>query len=218
MAVDFQIVFPQELVELASVRVLPGVAPRTLDVTGRDFSSIDEVLVNGIPSPDIVVLSLTRMLAQIPDALANETVTSVTVTSVRLAMTSRSLLRFRVGRTPSKVSGILRLMQVFLKILFTTPGSDIFARKTGGGALSRVGATFGRDEGGSIVSDFIVAVGSTQRQIRALQARDPSIPRDERLLTAKVLSAGYNRNEAALIVSVELTSQAGRAATANVMV
>jgi len=218
LAVDFQIVFPQELVELASVRVLPGVAPRTLDVTGRDFSSIDEVLVNGIPSPDIVVLSLTRMLAQIPDALANETVTSVTVTSVRLAMTSRSLLRFRVGRTPSKVSGILRLMQVFLKILFTTPGSDIFARKTGGGALSRVGATFGRDEGGSIVSDFIVAVGSTQRQIRALQARDPSIPRDERLLTAKVLSAGYNRNEAALIVSVELTSQAGRAATANVMV
>jgi hypothetical protein len=37
-------------------------------------------------------------------------------------------------------------------------------------------------------------------------------------LTAKVLSAGYNRNEAALVVSVEVTSQAGRAATANVVV
>lgn len=218
MAVDFQVVFPQELVELTSVRVLPGVTPRTLDVWGRDFTSVDEVLVNGLPAPDVVVLGKTRLLAQIPGVLVNQTVSSVTVSSTRLAMTSRSVLRFRLGRTTSKVSGILRLMQVFLKILFTTPGTDIFARKTGGGALSRVGATFGKDEGGSIVSDFIVAVGSTQRQILALQARNPSLPRDERLLSARVISAGYNRNEAALVVSVELTSQAGRSATTNVMV
>lgn len=218
MAVDFQVVFPQELVELTSVRVLPGIAPRTLDVTGKNFTSVDEVLVNGLVSSEVVVVSKTRLLAQVPAAFINQTVTSVTVVSTRLSVSQRSLLRFRVGRTPSKVSGILRLMQAFLKLLLTTPGSDIFARNTGGGALTRIGATFGRDEGGSIVSEFIVAVGSTQRQLLAIQSRDPSLPRDERLLTARVLSAGYNRNEAALVVSVELTSQAGRAAVANVTV
>lgn len=218
MAVDFQVVFPQELVELTSVRVLPGISPRTLDITGKDFGAVDEVLVNGVVSPELVVVSKTRLLAQVPTAFVNQTITSVTVVSTKLSMSRRSLLRFRVGRTPSKVSGTLRLMQIFLKLLFSTPGTDIFAPRAGGAALTRIGATFGQDEGGSIVSDFVVAVGSTQRQILAIQSRDPSLPRDERLLAARVLSAGYNRNEAALIVSVELTTQAGRAAVANVTV
>lgn len=218
MAVDFQIVFPQELVELTSVRVLPGISPRTLDVIGKDFRAVDEVLVNGLASTDVVVLSKTRLLAQVPSQLVNQTVTSVTVVSTKLSLGQRSLLRFRIGRTPSKVTGLLRLMQAFLKILFTSPDTDIFSRTAGAGALSHVGATFGRDEGGSIVSNFIVAVGTTQRQLLAIQSRDPSLPRDERLLSARVLSAGFNKNESALVVSVELTSQAGRAAVANVTV
>ena len=218
MAVDFQVVFPQELVTLSSVRILPGITPRTLDLTGRDFRSIDEVLVNGVASPDVVVLSKTRALAQVPAVFVRQTITSVSVISTSLSVTSRSLLRFRIGHTPSKVSGILRLMQLFLKMLLTTPGTDIFAPSTGGGILSRIGATFGKDEGGAIVSDFIVAVGSTQRQIMAIQSRDPSLSRDERLLSAKVLSGGFNKNEAALVVSVELTSQALKAAIANVTV
>jgi hypothetical protein len=218
LAVDFQIVFPQELVELTSVRIQPGMVPRTLDITGADFRAVDQVMVNDLVSPDVVVLSKTRLLAQVPSVFATQTISSVTVISTKLAVTPKSLLRFRVGRTPSKVSGLLRLMQVFLKLLFTTPGSDIFAPQTGAGALVKVGSTFGHDEGGGIVSDFVVAVGRTQRQILAIQARDPSLARDERLLAAKVLSAGFNRAESALIVSVELTSHAGRAAVANLTV
>jgi hypothetical protein len=218
MPVDLQVVFPQELVELSSVRLVPGARPRTLDVTGRDFRAVDEVLVNGVAAPDVVVVSRTRLLAQVPDVLTNDTITSVTVVSQRLTATERSLLRFRVGRTASKITGVLRLVQVFLKLLFTTPGRDIFAPKLGGAALKTVGLTYGKDEGGVIVSDFIVAVANTQRQLLGIQARDPRLPRDERLLSAKVLSAGFNRAEAALIVSVELTSQAGRAAIANVAV
>ena len=218
MSVDFQVVFPQELIELVAVRTLPGMSPRTLDVTGRDFRAVDEVLVNGMASPEVVIVSRTRLLAQVPALFANQTVTSVSVVSTVLSVNAKSLLRFRIGRTASKVSGIMHLVQLFLKILFTTPGSDIFSPRTGAGALRGIGTTFGKDEGGSIVSDFIVAVGSAQRQLLAIQARDPSLPREERLLTAKVLSAGFNKNEAALVVSVELTSQAGRAAVANVTV
>jgi hypothetical protein len=218
MAVDLQVVFPQSVVPLSSVSNLPGMVPRSLNVIGQDFRSVAQVLINDIASPDVVILSKTRLLAQVPVQLANVTLTSVTVISQQLTMSPRSLIKFQLGTTPSKVSGILRLVQVFLKILLTTTGIDIFAPRIGGNALRDIGRTFGKDQGGNVVSDFIIAVSTTSRQITAVQARNPSIPRDERLLAAKVLSADFNRAEAALVVSVELTSQAGSSATANVMV
>ena len=52
-------------------------------------------------------------------------------------------------------------------------------------------------------------------QIITSQGRDPILPRDERLLSAKVPAAGFNRELGAIIATVELTSQAGRAALAN---
>jgi len=216
MSLDVQIVFPQEAVQLTRVQVIPGLVPRTLDVLGADFRSVDEVLINQIPSPDVVILSKIRLLAQVPDQIRLDRVVTVSVLSRKLTVTEKSFLRFRIGKAPGKVSGILRLLQLFLKILFTTPGSDIFNQKTGGAGLRNIGQTFGADEGGGIVSDFVVAIANTSRQIIAIQGRDPSLPRDERLLAAKILTAGFNRSEGALVVSVEVTSQAGRAATANV--
>lgn len=218
MAVDFQVVFPQELIQLNSVRELPGLTPRTIDVLGEDFRSVDEVTINEFPSPSVVVLSRQRLLAQIPPELGLNRVTSVSVISNQLAITKKSLLRFRVGQTPSKVTGILRLVQLFLKILFTKPGRDIFAPRIGADALKNVGVTFGKNEGGNIVSDFVVSIGSAQRQVLAIQSRDPSLPLDERLLAARVISAAYNQQEAALVVSVEITSQSGRTALANLVV
>jgi hypothetical protein len=215
VAFDFEVAYPQESIQLNTMRVLSG-PPRKIDVFGADFRSIDDVLINEISSPDVVVLSRTRLLAQVPDALTEATLLSVQVLSRRLTVTPRSVIRFRVSRTPGKVRGILRLIQLFLKVLFTTPGTDIFNKKLGGGGLTRIGTTFGADQGGDIVSGFIISVNNTARQIVAIQGRDSSIPRDERLLSAKVLRAGFNKEEGGLVVSVEITSQAGRAATANI--
>lgn len=218
MSVDFQVVFPQTAIQLNSVRVVPGASPATLDVIGQDFRTVDQVTVNGLVAPQVVVLSKTRLLAQVPLGLSITALSSVAVTSRDLTIGPKSLIKFQVGPTPSKVSGILRLVQVFLKLLLTTPGKDIFAPRVGGNALKDVGQTFGEDQGGLIVGDMIIAVSTTQRQIMSIQARDPTIPRDERLLSAVVSNADYNVAESALIVGVTLTSQAGRSATANIMV
>lgn len=199
---------------MGQVRVLPG-PPRVIDVVGEDFRSVDEVLINQIVSPDVVVLSKTRLVAQVPDDLLSQRVFSVTVLSRRLTLSAKSVLRFRVSKTPGKVSGVLRLVQKFLKLLLTTPGSDIFNKQAGGGALRNVGGTFGADEGGDIVSDLVIAIDNTTRQIVAMQSRNPSLPREERLLSAKILRAGFNKEEGALDVTVEITNQAGAAATAN---
>lgn len=214
MAFDFQVAFPQESIQLNQIRLL-GFSPRTLDIVGQDFRSVEEVFINSVPAVDIVILSKTRLLAQVPDSLKDSTLLDVQVLSRRLTITPKSFIRFRIGSSPGRVRGHLRLVQLFLKILFTTPGTDIFNKNLGGGGLWNIGSTYGADEGGEIVSDFIISVARTQRQIVAVQSRDSSIPRDERLLRAQVLRAGFNKNEAALVVSIELTSQTGRSALAN---
>lgn len=214
MAVDLQVVYPQQAILLNQVRILPG-PPRVVDVVGADFRSVDEVLLNKIASPDVVVLSKTRLVAQVPDVLLDQRILSVTVLSRRLTLSAKSLLRFKIGKTPGKVSGVLRLVQRFLKILFTTPGTDIFSRQMGGGALRSVGQTFGIDEGNNIINNLVIAIDTTSRQIVAMQSRNPSLPREERLLAAKILRAGFNKEEGAIDVAVEITNQAGAAATAN---
>jgi len=202
-------------VHLNQVQVLPG-PPRVVSIVGDDFRSVDEVFINQVASPDVVILDKNRMLAQVPESVLFQRINDVVVLSKKLTLSDRSQLRIRIGRTPGRITGIMRLMQLFLKILFTTPGKDIFSPRLGGGALKNVGATFGAGEGHNIVNDFVIAVDTTSRQIVAIQGRDSSIPRDERLLGAKVLSASFNRTLGGIDVSVQITSQAGREATANV--
>jgi hypothetical protein len=215
VAVDLQTISPQEIVTLSQVRVIPG-PPRVVAVTGDDFRSVDEVLINQVPSPDVVIVDKNRLLAQVPDTALLDRIHDVQVLSKKLTLSDRSQLRIRIGRTPGRVTGIMRLMQLFLKILLTTPGKDIFSPKIGGGALKNVGSTFGAGDGGDIVNDFVIAVDNTSRQIIAIQGRTSTIPKDERLLGAKVLSAVYNKSVGGIDVSVQITSQAGREATANV--
>lgn len=215
MAIDLQVCFPQEAVLLNQVRLI-AMPVRSVDVLGSDFSSVDDVFINDIRSPDVVVLSRTRLLAQVPPSLGVSPILSVQVLSKRLTITPRSVLRFRISDRPGKISGLQRLVQLFLKVLLTTPGSDIFNKRLGAGALRNVGTTFGSDEGGDIVNDFIIAVGQAARQLVAIQSRNTSLPQSERLLRAKVVRAGFNADAGGLDVTVEILSQTGEFAQANV--
>lgn len=215
MSVDLQVIFPQEAVTLSAVRFIPESG--MLDITGQDFSAVDEVIINDRVADQVVVVSPTRLLSGLPDGVSALDVTTVAVLSRRLTITPRSILRFTLGRTPSMVTGLLKLVQFFLKVLFTTPGQDVFTQDIGGGALRNLGETFGAGQSGKILSDFVVAVDTAKRQIIALQSRNPSLPRDERLLSARVLSSAFDRNSLAFIISIEIASQAGRTATANVV-
>lgn len=171
--------------------------------------------MNEVQSPSFVVLSKTQLLAQVPDLLKSSTITSISVLSTRLLITAKSFIRFQIGPVPSKTRGILRLMQVFLRLLLQTPGSDIFAPTLGGGMLSHVGQNVGVDDGSNVTSGIIISVDNTKSQLIQIQGRNQTIPPDERLLSADVLSAGFNKNETAILVSIQLTSQAGESAVSR---
>lgn len=215
---DLQVVIPQVLIPLTGVSEVPDAPRRTLDIRGTDFRSVDEVLINDVVCSFFSILGPQQLLAEVPELVGEQEITDIAVRSNRLTLDSKSSMRFRLGSVVTPVSGILRLVQLFLKILLTSPGRDIFTPNLGGNALKNLGESFGASQNQKVVSEFVVAVDQTTRQIVSLQARDPSIPRDERLLSATVISSFFSAEESALIVSIEVTNQTGRKGVANVVV
>lgn len=183
---------------------------------GDDFTSVESVVFNDLKSPSFFIFDKHRMQATLPDALSAAGVRTVTVTSRRLVMTSQSILKFKLGTKPSKVNGILKLVQLFVKVLFTTQGTDIFRPNVGGNGKRNIGRNHGKD-GGLIIKDFSISVQTTTRQIIASQANQPQLPADERLLNAEIISVEFNSDELALSVQINLTSHAGRSALVNMV-
>jgi hypothetical protein len=213
MAVDFQVVVPQESIELRDVSIGSYNGFAAVRVTGKDFSAVDEVLINDVPSSGVYVVSGTELVASIPEGVT--TVTSVVVLNRTFTVTASSLLRFRVGKTPGRVSGTLRLVQLFVKTLFKTPGSDIMAPSSGGGFMRALGSNISKSDGKNLLTDLVVAVNQTTRQLIGIQSRDQRSARDERLLSATVTGSSFDKTQGALYVTVELLSQSGKASTVN---
>jgi hypothetical protein len=217
MSVDFQVCFPQETVNVTGIRAIPGDL-NLIEVQGDDFSAIDTILVNDVEVKDYAVLSRTFLRAQLPLGMRPADVTTVSILSRRLVITARSSLKFRIGRVPSKTSGILRLMQLYAKTLLTDPTSDSFNPNYGGGLLRHIGGTFSSGSaGGSMLNDAAVAVRLTNEQIIAVQSRQPQLPADERLLTASIVHSAFSPNEAALKLEIDLRNQTGQPALINLV-
>lgn len=216
MAVDFQVVHPQQSIDLTGVTELVGYSTRALDIRGVDFSAVDDVEINDQLSPNWTVLGRKRLIAQVPVPEQTRGIYSVAVISNRLTFTRESLLRFRIGESPGKVSGMMRLIQLFVKVLLTTPGSDIWNPRLGGGLLQKVGGYNGKDEGKGLVGDVAVAVDTASRQILSLQAQEGNIPPSERLLSAGVTQASYDRHDLSLHVTIDLLNQTLRRGFANI--
>lgn len=217
MAFDVQVCYPQQIIKLSSVTLIEGLSPPSVEVIGDDFRAVDEVLLNDTPSPLVQVLNQNKLHAQLPTTITAATLVTVMVVSHSFVFTDRSILSFKAGITNRKVSGINRLVQFFLKLLLTTPGTDIFRKTLGGGALRNLGTTFSKGSSKNIVGDFLIAVDTTAKQITAIQARNPRLPRDERLLSATVSGARFDARQTALVVSIVLKSQAGESALANIV-
>lgn len=211
---DVQVMYPQEVLGVSSVHAVDGVFPFTLVVTGKDFSLANEVRLNGQIAPKFAVADDHTLYVEVPETVTEE-VTSVTVLTERVLVRDKALLSFKLGMSPAKISGVYRLMQLFLRLLFTSPGSDIWSPQLGGGALLSIGKSSAGDGMSSLVQDFHIAVDQTARQITALQARSRRLPPDERLLRATITSITFNAQEGALLPTVELVNHLGVPASAT---
>lgn len=214
--IDFQVVRLQDVLPITSISRLPGVKPRSVEITGSDFVNVESVFLNDSLSPSIVVMNERRILAQVPADQIEATISSAYVLSTRLTFTSKSIVDLTLGKRPQPVSGILMLVQNFVRVLLRTPGTNIF-NNLGGGLFQSIGRTIGAHSRDRVGSDIAVAVARTRQAFIQAQTPDRRIPPEERLLTADIIGLSIVPEEGTIYASISVTSQAGTSAAATIV-
>ena len=205
--VDLQTIEIRDVLKVTGIQPEPSITPRSVRVFGKDFRDTFEVYVNDTKSPSIYVVTSSEMLVQVPPSLGRAPIRTIQAVSHKLTNTDRSKITFRLSDSPSSVSGMLRLIQLFVKILLQSSGSDIFSYKTGGNVIRTVARQTSKG-GGSMVADLTVGVERTARQIMSMQASNMALPLTERLLFAHVIEAKFIQSELALVGRIGLGNQA----------
>ena len=205
---SIQLIRLLDVVNVNLVREAVGVSPRSIIVEGEDFNSVEQVILDGIQSPDFVVYSPTQLVAEVPETLRTSTIHTVTVLSQNLTLTERSLVEFTFGTRPKMVRGTLRMMQNFLRILLRSPGSNLFHKRSGGGLLKRIGDNITSRS----AADVQIAVNLTKQYIINIQTPVRQIPPTERLLSAEITSLNADPTSTSIYVTIVLTNHSGQRA------
>jgi hypothetical protein len=203
----------QDVLAITRIREATGVSPRSIIVQGEDFQTVETVLINGSTSPEFAVMSRTSLIAQVPEDQVFTTITDVSVLSANITLTDKSIVNFTLGTRVRTVSGIQRLVQVFLRQLMRTPGSNLFHPRSGGGFRRRVGGIFDR----SVTADVAMAVTAARQYVISVQTNDRQIPPSERLLSAELVGVRPAVEEGILYTTIELTSHSGQRGRASLV-
>lgn len=205
---SIQLIRLLDVANISLVQEAAGVSPRSLLVIGEDFRSVEQVVMDGIASPDVVVLSDTQLVAEVPEVLRSSTIFNVTVLSQSLTLTDSSLVEFTFGTRPVTARSTVRVIQNFLRILLRSPGSNIFHKRSGGGLLKRVGDNITARS----AADVQIAVTNTKQYIVSIQTPQRSIPPSERLLEAEITALNADPANTSLYVTILLTTHSGQQA------
>ena len=207
--IDLQIIRMRDVLPVKNATPAVGVTPRSLILSGSDFRYAEEVYINEGKSPSVVIMDNTTLIAQVPFEQEGP-IRSIAVVSSRLTRTQRSTIDFRLGDTPTAVSGLDRLVQLFLKIVLQTPGTDSFAKDLGGGLLGVAGKLQGSPtaSANSMAADVKLGVERTRRQIMSIQANAPALALSEKLLYARLLETNFVPQEQSLYCVTEVKNQA----------
>jgi hypothetical protein len=209
---DLQIISYRDSAPISGVDYRPEAIGLTLDLTGRGFINVTDVLINGVPSPEFAVMSETRIFARIPTTQLERQISTVKVLVSSVGQTGASVISFEVRGGRSEAKGITYIIQTFLMILLSTPGSDIFNPEIGAGLLRLVGTSV---QSSSFRAEVSQAVSRTLTQMLTVQA-GANIPPEDKLASARLLEASYDPRAASVSVRIQVYSSAGQAADAGV--
>jgi hypothetical protein len=212
---DVKILAIKDLLQITGAQTLANFSPKTLDIQGVQFLQATSVEINGLVSPEFMILNDNRLLAQVPSGQQNSVITSIAVYADTPSPTRSSVFLFEVGKSIASLTGLERLVQMFIKIALQTPGKDKFRPTIGGGLLALAGQNIGNDAQTALSSSAVSAISRTQNQIVSLQNQVPRIPPDERLLSATVLGVGFDTSTTTLALQVGITAQSGQQAVTN---
>lgn len=210
--VDFRAISYQGLTFPTSYRQSAGA--EFLDIRGTGFVDVANVVINGYRSPTFIVESSRRIFAEIPSAVRGEPINDLQVLLLSAAAGQESAIVLDVGGGNGYVAGTAKLLQLVIKVLLTTPGSDIFNPQLGGGLRSVLGTNF--NDAVTAETRVRQAISNTEGQLRALHASMPQLPDSEKLRSISVLSLDFSLDDSALYARIAVTSQDGNRVSSGV--
>ena len=180
-----------------------------------DYRSVTTVVVNDWIISEVAMYGR-DLLAYIPSGLDPDTedVRYVALIAVETESSDETLLRMGLGAIPTEIEGVDRLIQLFVKVLYQTPGSDIFYRGIGGGLLrvKRRGTTGNIN---ALSAEIAAAVRKAEQDVKGMQA-GMNLPADERLVKMEVLKIRQDSGTGDVNVLMAMTTVGGNRSFFNV--
>src|SRR5688572_5972892 len=137
--IDLRVVNAKAILRSFSVQPIRGFVPTSVLVTGEKFDRATEIQYNGVQADEFAIVSSTRIIVRVPSSQLGKTFRDIKVLSPVSAAKQDAVISLELTSPPKTISGIDRLVQNWVIIFLTTPGTDIFSPNSGGGGASIIG-------------------------------------------------------------------------------
>ncbi|MAP23883.1 MAG: hypothetical protein CL582_23375 [Alteromonadaceae bacterium] len=186
-----------------------------LRLTGAKFDKTVGVYVNKKSQPFIIIDSKTVVCSLPRDTISVDDIEVIT-TAKKISRTS--LFSYIFSDNMSAIDGEFKLVQQFIKVLLTTPGSDVFNKSLGGGLQHWVGENTPVNNPQALVAKTMLKVMTVGAKFAAMQAIS-TVPASERLSDVQVLNVDFDREDPSVVnLSIQLNTFARRQATISMMI
>jgi hypothetical protein len=212
--IDLRIVSAKTVLKIFSIAPIRGFLPLSVVVVGQGLNQADEVRYNGIQAEEFFIQSENRLIVRIPASQVGQPMHDVTVLAPVSATKKNALLTMSLGAPLKTVSGMDRLVQCWMMIFMSTPGTDIFDPDSGGGAKNLVGRATNAS-GTGVAADLQQAIERTKTELLRIQSRRTNIPLAEKLLSSSLDAIHFDPDNTLLSARVTLRNMAGSAAELN---
>lgn len=213
--IDFRIVRAQTLLNIYSIAPIRGFSPPSIVAIGKDLNFTSTIFYNGVLVSEYVVQSSTRLIIRVPESQVGKDLLDLKVYSSQPLLDNNADLLVGLAQPLQTISGISRLVQSWLMIFFTSPGSDVFSPQSGGGAQTIVGSRTDR-KNKSAATDLTIAIQRTETELLQLQSRMPQIPPEEKLLSSSLEGLSNDEATGTLIAKVLLKNMVNQSAQVSV--
>jgi hypothetical protein len=209
---DLRIISAKALLRINTISPIRGFWPPSLFITGVELNKATEIEINETLVGEFIVKDASSLIAKIPESQVGRPITGIRAyTDVAVDLASAPIELALRGPVRS-IKGIDRMVQAWMVVFLTTPGSDIFSKNSGGGARSLIGKITDAAHQ-SVAADLALCIDRTKNDLMRLQMSTPGIPLEERLMSAGLSAISFSPATSVLSATVSLTSMAGGAAS-----
>lgn len=213
---DLRVVLSKAALRITSVAPVRGFLPPAIIILGEKFNTANEVVYNGIEVKEFLIASPHRIVARIPDSQIGKALTDLRVLAPVQVSKTDAIVTFGLSKPIRAVDGMDRLIQEFLLIFYSSPGSDLFDQTAGGGGKKIIGRNGYAADGHGAVAELSLAVDRSKQELMRKQSKNSKIPPSERLLSASLSDVKFDTLTTTLFGTIALRNVLGASANVDV--